>query len=53
MDTGRRSENVYRNELMAGLYDPRPRNNIPNQQMVTKGMLVVRSEIKSLCLIHP
>ena len=54
MDTGRRLAKMYINELMAGRYDPMPNATaFPNH--VTdgyKGMLVVRSEIKSLCSHH-
>ena len=54
MDTGRRLAKMYINELMAGRYDPMPNATaFPNH--ITdgyKGMLVVRSEIKSLCSHH-
>jgi|TARA_B100000073_G_scaffold17897_1_gene14327 GTP cyclohydrolase I len=54
MDTGRRLAKMYINELMAGRYDPMPNatafpNHIENGY---KGMLVVRSELKSLCSHH-
>ena len=53
-DTGRRLAKMYINELMAGRYDPMPNatafpNHIENGY---KGMLVVRSELKSLCSHH-
>ena len=54
MDTGRRLAKMYINELMSGRYEPMPNATaFPNH--VTdgyKGMLVVRSEIKSLCSHH-
>ena len=54
MDTGRRLAKMYINELMVGRYDPMPNatafpNHIENGY---KGMLVVRSELKSLCSHH-
>jgi len=54
MDTGRRLAKMYINELMAGRYNPMPNatafpNHIENGY---KGMLVVRSELKSLCSHH-
>ena len=54
MDTGRRLAKMYINELMSGRYDPMPNatafpNHIENGY---KGMLVVRSELKSLCSHH-
>ena len=53
-DTGKRLAKMYINELMAGRYDPMPNatafpNHIENGY---KGMLVVRSELKSLCSHH-
>ena len=52
-DTGKRVAKMYINELMAGRNDPMPNatafpNHIENGY---KGMLVVRSELKSLCSI--
>ena len=54
MDTGRRLAKMYINELMAGRYDPMPNATaFPNHiQDGYKGMLVVRSEIKSMCSHH-
>ena len=54
MDTGRRLAKMYINELMSGRYNPMPNatafpNHIENGY---KGMLVVRSEIKSMCSHH-
>ena len=54
MDTGRRLAKMYFNEIMAGRYDPMPNATaFPNHvQDGYKGMLVVRSEIKSMCSHH-
>ena len=54
MDTGRRLAKMYINELMAGRYDPMPNATaFPNHiDDGYKGMLVVRSEIKSMCSHH-
>jgi len=54
MDTGRRLAKMYINELMQGRYDPMPNatafpNHIENGY---EGMLVVRSELKSVCSHH-
>ena len=54
MDTGRRLAKMYINELMQGRYDPMPNatafpNHIENGY---EGMLVVRSELRSLCSHH-
>jgi GTP cyclohydrolase I len=54
MDTGKRLAKMYINELMAGRYDKMPNatafpNHIENGY---KGMLVVRSELKSVCSHH-
>jgi GTP cyclohydrolase I len=53
-DTGRRLAKMYINELMAGRYDPIPNATaFPNHiQDGYKGMLVIRSELKSLCSHH-
>ena len=53
-DTGRRLAKMYINELMSGRYDPMPNvTAFPNTgDNGYKGMLVVRSEIKSLCSHH-
>ena len=54
MDTGRRLAKMYINELMSGRYDPMPKATaFPNDSIESyKGMLVVRSEIKSMCSHH-
>ena len=54
MDTGRRLAKMYINELMVGRYDPIPKATaFPNHvDDGYKGMLVVRSEIKSMCSHH-
>jgi GTP cyclohydrolase IA len=54
MDTARRLAKMYYNELMAGRYEPKPTatafpNNGNNRY---PGMLVVRSELKSMCSHH-
>ncbi len=53
-DTGRRLAKMYVNEIMSGRYDPRPKATaFPNDsQEAYKGMLVVRSELKSMCSHH-
>ena len=54
MDTGRRIAKMYINEIMSGRYDPMPNpNSFPNYvEDGYEGMLVVRSELKSLCSHH-
>ena len=54
MDTGRRLAKMYVNELMAGRYDPMPNATaFPNHvEDGYEGMLVVRSELKSVCSHH-
>ena len=54
MDTGRRLAKMYINELMAGRYEPMPNATaFPNHvDAGYKGMLVVRSELKSMCSHH-
>ena len=54
MDTGRRLAKMYINELMAGRYEPMPKATaFPNDtEEAYKGMLVVRSEITSMCSHH-
>jgi GTP cyclohydrolase I len=53
-DTGKRLAKMYINELMAGRYDPMPNATaFPNHvDEGYKGMLVVRSELKSMCSHH-
>ena len=52
--TARRLAKMYINELMVGRYDPMPKATaFPNHvDDGYKGMLVVRSEIKSMCSHH-
>ena len=54
MDTGRRLAKMYINELMSGRYNKMPNATaFPNHvDDGYKGMLVVRSEIKSMCSHH-
>jgi GTP cyclohydrolase I len=54
MDTGRRLAKMYVNEIMAGRYDPRPSaTSFPNDSNDRyEGMLVVRSELRSMCSHH-
>ena len=58
MDTGRRLAKMYINELMSGRYvDAPPATAFPNEpDNITgdkyEGMLVVRSELKSVCSHH-
>lgn len=58
MDTGRRLAKMYVNELMSGRYDPAPSATaFPNEpdnvtQEKYEGMLVVRSELTSVCSHH-
>ena len=53
-DTGRRLAKMYVNELMWGRYFPQPNATaFPNEiEEGYKGMLVVRSELKSVCSHH-
>jgi GTP cyclohydrolase IA len=53
-DTGRRLAKMYVKELMAGRYDPAPSATaFPNNTAdAYDGMLVVRSELKSMCSHH-
>ncbi len=53
-DTGRRLAKMYINELMAGRYDPMPNATaFPNDTTERyDGMLVVRSELRSMCSHH-
>lgn len=52
--TARRLAKMYFNEIMAGRYDPRPdATSFPNHtDEGFDGMLVVRSELKSMCSHH-
>ena len=54
MDTGRRMAKMYINEIMSGRYDKMPNpNSFPNYiENGYEGMLVVRSELTSLCSHH-
>lgn len=53
-DTGRRMAKMYINEIMSGRYDPKPNATaFPNHtDEAYDGMLVVRSELKSVCSHH-
>ena len=53
-DTGRRMAKMYINEIMSGRYDKMPDpNSFPNYiENGYEGMLVVRSELKSVCSHH-
>ncbi len=52
--TARRLAKMYFNEIMAGRYDPRPdATSFPNDSKDRyEGMLVVRSELRSMCSHH-
>lgn len=52
--TARRLAKMYFNEIMAGRYDPRPdATAFPNDsEDCYQGMLVVRSELRSMCSHH-
>ena len=54
MDTGRRLAKMYVNEIMSGRYDPIPKATaFPNEgEEAYTGMLVVRSELRSVCSHH-
>ena len=54
MGTGKRLAKMYINELMAGRYDPIPNATaFPNDSASRyEGMLVVRSELTSMCSHH-
>ena len=54
MDTGRRLAKMYINELMCGRYDTMPKATaFPNDSIDRyEGMLVVRSELTSMCSHH-
>lgn len=53
-DTAHRLAKMYIREIMSGRYDPAPKNtSFPNDSVNRyEGMLVVRSEIKSMCSHH-
>lgn len=53
-DTARRLAKMYFNEIMSGRYEPRPdATSFPNHTDERyDGMLVVRSELKSMCSHH-
>ena len=53
-DTARRMAKMYINEIMSGRYDPMPNPSaFPNYiENGYEGMLVVRSELKSICSHH-
>tara|TARA_B110000858_G_scaffold90486_1_gene104594 strand:- start:3000 stop:3686 length:687 start_codon:yes stop_codon:yes gene_type:complete len=53
-DTGRRLAKMYINELMSGRYFPKPNATAFPQEMADAytGILVVRSELKSVCSHH-
>jgi len=53
-DTGRRMAKMYVNEIMSGRYNPAPdATSFPNEgDERYEGMLVVRSELKSMCSHH-
>ena len=52
--TARRLAKMYFNEIMAGRYEPAPAaTSFPNEgEEAYKGMLVVRSELRSMCSHH-
>lgn len=52
--TARRLAKMYFNEIMAGRYEPSPAaTSFPNEgEEAYKGMLVVRSELRSMCSHH-
>lgn len=52
--TARRLAKMYFNEIMAGRYEPKPdATSFPNEgEDAYKGMLVVRSELRSMCSHH-
>jgi len=54
MDTGRRLAKMYINEVMSGRYNPAPKATaFPNEGIEAyTGMLVVRSELRSMCSHH-
>jgi GTP cyclohydrolase I len=53
MDTASRLAKMYINELMVGRYDPIPKATaFPNEEDGYNGMLVVRSELRSMCSHH-
>jgi len=54
MDTGQRLAKMYINEVMSGRYNPAPNGTaFPNEgDEAYTGMLVVRSELRSMCSHH-
>lgn len=54
MDTAERLAKMYFNELLSGRYEPKPEaTSFPNQtEGRFDGMLVVRSELRSVCSHH-
>jgi GTP cyclohydrolase I len=51
--TAKRLAKMYINELMSGRYEPAPdATSFPNTENSYEGMLVVRSELKSVCSHH-
>ena len=54
MDTGRRLAKMYINEIMSGRYNPAPNaTSFPNiGENRYSGMLVIRSELRSVCSHH-
>jgi GTP cyclohydrolase I len=54
IDTGRRLAKMYVNEIMSGRYNPIPKATaFPNENgHAYNGMLVVRSELRSVCSHH-
>lgn len=51
--TARRLAKMYYNEIMSGRYDPMPNATaFPNDEDGYKGMIVVRSELRSMCSHH-
>ena len=52
MDTGRRLAKMYVNEIMSGRYDPAPKvTSFPNDGKYDQ-LIIVRSDIKSMCSHH-
>jgi GTP cyclohydrolase I len=52
-DTAKRLAKMYINEIMSGRYEPTPEaTSFPNVENSYEGMLVVRSELNSICSHH-